>query len=440
MRIMYDITPLGQVMALGWRCAGICRVTKSLLAELSDREDVSVSTYLGYDPATIKGSLDALPAMGLTTDRPSTLRFLSRLGGGIPPRGRPAVTGFRKPIRELDLRGLWREWMLRSQYRADGALAVNAQGHHSRELTTVDVFHDMSFPSPNPSLDDSLDLRSRAIPAVITVYDLIPMLYPHYFGPGVSEQFTEQVGRLNGDHWILCSSDDTRAALTSVSKVDPARVRVVPWAASRDTFFPCADLARIDATKSKYGIPDGPYVLSLCTLEPRKNTQHLIDCFVEMVTGEKIRDLSLVLVGGSGWIPEVNRRIAEAASQHRAGGLHIVTTGYVNDEDLAPLYSGATMFVYPSLVEGFGLPPLEAMQCGVPVISSDASAMPEVLGDAGLLVAPQDASALIQAMLNVYRSSDLRTTLSLKAIAQSDLFSWRRCADETVAIYEQAIS
>jgi len=172
------------------------------------------------------------------------------------------------------------------------------------------------------------------------------------------------------------------------------------------------------------------------TLEPRKNVVHLIRSFAELVRAERIPDLHLVLTGGQGWDYEPIFAEAERLREVRD---RIHFTGYADDVDLAPLYSGALAFVYPSLYEGFGLPVLEAMQCGTPVITSSTSSLPEVVGDAGLLVDPQDGAALCQAMLALYEDADRRAELSSRAVARAGRFSWERCAHETVAAYRQAI-
>ena len=146
--------------------------------------------------------------------------------------------------------------------------------------------------------------------------------------------------------------------------------------------------------------------------------------------------LNLVLVGTKGW--DFDRIFKEIEGAKELSG-RIITTGFVPDGDLAPLYSAAMMFVYPSLYEGFGLPPLEAMQCGVPVVTSNTSSLPEVVGDAGIMVSPKDGEALSQAMLDLYRDGKKRTALSAQGLLRSKLFSWKKCADQTVEAYRRAI-
>jgi glycosyltransferase involved in cell wall biosynthesis len=189
---------------------------------------------------------------------------------------------------------------------------------------------------------------------------------------------------------------------------------------------------------SRYGIPgDAQYLLSVNTLEPRKNMQHAIRCFSAMIQAERIRDLHFVLVGTNGWRYE---EILATVADCNLASDRIITTGYVPDDDLAPLYSGALAFVYPSLYEGFGLPPLEAMQCGTPVITSNTSALPEVVGDAGIMVTPDDADALCHAMRDMYQRPDLRTASGKRAIERAADFSWDRYTDNVVAAYRVAMS
>ncbi|HTP65773.1 MAG TPA: glycosyltransferase family 1 protein, partial [Geobacteraceae bacterium] len=132
-------------------------------------------------------------------------------------------------------------------------------------------------------------------------------------------------------------------------------------------------------------------------------------------------------------------KIFAELARHDFSRERVIVTGYVADEDLAALYSGAIAFVYPSLYEGFGLPPLEAMQCGVPVITSNTSSLPEVVGDSGILVDPRDADALCAAMLSLYKDSDRREMLAQSALQRAAEFSWKRCVDETVRAYKNSL-
>jgi glycosyltransferase involved in cell wall biosynthesis len=236
--------------------------------------------------------------------------------------------------------------------------------------------------------------------------------------------------------WVLSVSEATRADLCArFTHIDPARVVVVPPAASRD-FCPRSP-AEVDVVRCRYGVPDGArYLLTLNTLEPRKNVDHVLRCFTRVIRQERIDDLYLVMAGGKGWLyGQILDSVNDATIRGR-----VLVAGFVPDADLAPLYTGATAFVYPSLYEGFGLPPLEAMACGAPVIASDNSSLPEVVGRAGILVPATDADALCGAMLRVAGDDTVRLDLGRRGIARAAAFSWEACVNRTLAAYGAALA
>lgn len=217
--------------------------------------------------------------------------------------------------------------------------------------------------------------------------------------------------------------------------MNPERVFVTPLAASKN-FYPITDSEVISKKLKQYQIPTQPYLLSLCTLEPRKNLNFLLQCFAQLLAQDPSLDINLVLVGVSGW---KNNNIFQTVQSSPVLKNHIIFTGYIPDHDLSAIYSGALAFVYPSLYEGFGLPPLEAMQCGTPVISSNTSSLPEVVGNAGLMINPSSRDDLCQAILNLINQNSLRKELSQKGIERSKQFSWTKCADQTIAVYKQIV-
>ena len=146
--------------------------------------------------------------------------------------------------------------------------------------------------------------------------------------------------------------------------------------------------------------------------------------------------MNFVFVGPQGW---KYKNVFEEIFSDKALKGRVFFTGYISDEDLAPIYSEAMAFVCLSLYEGFGLPPLEAMQCGVPVIASNTSSLPEVVGDGGIVISPKDQDALCQNLLALYRDTDLRQALSRKAIERAKRFTWERTAGETVKAYKLAL-
>jgi len=298
-------------------------------------------------------------------------------------------------------------------------------------LDKADVYH-----SPHWAIPEQVR-RSKRVQRFLTVYDLTPILFPHFFAYSEEKVMRETIAQIGPDDWVFAVSESTKRDLCNHAPIDPERVFVIPLSADRERFYPCPDPERQRAVRAQYGVPEAPYLLSLCTLQPRKNLEHLIRCFNRLVREEKLADLHLVLAGAKGW---KEGPIFDAIQELGPLKERVVVTGFVADEDLAPLYSGALAFAYPSFYEGFGLPPLEAMQCGIPVLSSNTSSLPEVIGDAGILLAPTDLDGWCQAMRDLYADSALRAALREKALAQSVQFSWERCAMLTVEGYQTAVT
>ena len=300
-----------------------------------------------------------------------------------------------------------------------------------RDWRESDVFHSSQFPLPSKSI------TGHRVKRFLTVYDLIPLIYPQMTGAGFSSLFQKIIDSITPDDWIICISNSVKTDVCNHLNVDPSRVFVAPLAAERNLFYPCTDPEKQASVRQKYLLPEVPYVLALGSLEPRKNLNQTVESFTRLVNQEGIKDLALVVVGEKTWGYE-----GAMAKLNKFEHLkdRIAFTGYVDDQDLAPLYSGAAAFVYPSLCEGFGLPPLEAMQCGVPVICSNATSLPEVVGDAALLVEPTDTDAWCQSLLSLYSNETLRNELAQKSLRRAETFSWERCTGEVIAAYHAALS
>ena len=303
------------------------------------------------------------------------------------------------------------------------------QSHRRLVARQADLFHSTYDPLP--------DLYPGPI-RCLSVYDIIPLLHPEYFWQGFDREFRRIICSVDPERdWILtisqCSKDDVCEYLS----MDPDRVFVAYPAADPALYHPVADQERIGQVLARYRIPAPGYFLSLATLEVRKNLKASIDAFARLLAEPGCEDLYLVLVGTKGW--KVDHLLAQVSDDPLLRR-RVILTGYVADGDLAALYSAALGFVYPSLYEGFGLPPLEAMQCGVPVICSSSSSLPEVVGEGGILVDPEDRDGLAQAMLDLVRDSGLRASLAEKGLARAARFSWRRCAEETAAAYQTMLA
>jgi glycosyltransferase involved in cell wall biosynthesis len=162
----------------------------------------------------------------------------------------------------------------------------------------------------------------------------------------------------------------------------------------------------------------------------------LIECFAALIQSGELPDHNLMIIGRN---PAHNTLMIDSLAKNPELAGRVLTPGFVPDEKLAAIYSGATAFLFPSLVEGFGLPPLEAMQCGVPVISSNTTSMPEVVGDAGILLSPTDVHGWCQTMLKVSRDEKLRVEMAAKSIARAKLFSWERFIEATIRGYRTSL-
>jgi glycosyltransferase involved in cell wall biosynthesis len=245
---------------------------------------------------------------------------------------------------------------------------------------------------------------------------------------------------------VIADSAATKRDLVQLYGTDPDRITVIPLGVD-ELFQPVTDAARLAAVRAKYGIP-GDYLLYVGTLQPRKNLVRLVEAWARVIADCRLQiaDLgrrTLVIAGKKGWLYE------EIFATVRRLGLEgrVLFPGYVPEEDLPALLSGATAFVLPSLYEGFGLPVLEAMACGTPVIAANVSSLPEVVGDAGLLVDPLDSDALAAALQRLLTDADpstplrasLRAELRQRGLARAKLFSWPRCARETLAVLERRL-
>lgn len=264
---------------------------------------------------------------------------------------------------------------------------------------------------------------------VVTFHDmtyfLMPELHPRFhrrFFPPMMRAAARRADR------ILAVSESTRGDITRLLGVAPARV-VTTLEAAGPLFRP-APAGEVAEACSRFGLTPGGFLLYVGVLEPRKNVPRLLQAYAQIAG--RFPDVPLVIAGKKGWMYDA------IFAQVTALGLtgRVVFTGYVPEADLPRLYAGARAFAYPSRYEGFGLPVLEAMACGTPVVTSDVSSMPEVAGEAALLVGPDDVGALADALARVLSDDALAADLSRRGTLRAAGFSWERCARETRAVYE----
>lgn len=293
-----------------------------------------------------------------------------------------------------------------------------------------DLFHSTYYALPSKEL-------TKNLPRLLTVYDLIPIVTQKFVPQRLSNYFAKILASIDFQtDWVTCISEYTRQEFCEYTGF-PYERTCVTYLAADEIFQPVTNQTQIRNIKAKYYIPESNYFLCLAShLDPRKNIFHLVKTFVRLVRANPQLDANLVLIGTLRFKRDDVTRVFQEFDEYKH---RIVFTGYVPDEDLSSLYSGATAFVFPSLYEGFGLPILEAMQTGTPVISSNATSLPEVAGNAALLVDPKDEDSLCQAMLDVLQDSSLQQQLRAKGLEQAKKFSWQKCADQTVEIYKQIL-
>jgi glycosyltransferase involved in cell wall biosynthesis len=290
---------------------------------------------------------------------------------------------------------------------------------------------------------DLLFVPSHVLPlahphrSVVTVHDLGYHYYPEahtLFQNAYLRWSTRYNARVATR--VLADSEATRRDLMNYYGTPEAKIAVV-YPGRNEALAPVVDPQTLAGIRGRYGLGDS-YFLYVGTLHPRKNLVRLVQAFAALLQSwnsipkQPTDWLQLVLAGQKGWLYE------EILAEIRKLGLadRVVLTGYVPDADLPGLLSGALAFVYPSLHEGFGLPVLEAMACDTPVVCSNVSSLPEVAGDAALMVDPFDVESLAEALHQIVLDQGLRHTLVERGRQQVQLFSWHRCARETLRILE----
>jgi len=285
---------------------------------------------------------------------------------------------------------------------------------------SLDIFHSPDFTLP----------PVRRARTVLTVHDLSFMRVPRCSEPGLRSYLLQTVpASVRRADVVLADSECTRRDVIELLDADPACVEVI-YPGVEECFRPIEDAHTLDAVRNRYRLPDR-FVLGLATLQPRKNFEGLIEAYA-WVKKEMGGAVGLVVAGSTGWMYEsIFRRVEELGVQDA-----VCFAGYVADADLPALYTLADLFVFPSLYEGFGLPPLEAMACGTAVVTSNTSSLPEVVGDAAWMVDPLDIAALAEAMQRLLSDQILRQELVRRGAVQAQRFTWSRAARKLLDVYE----
>lgn len=272
------------------------------------------------------------------------------------------------------------------------------------------------------------------IPSIITLHDVSYLTHPEFF-PEYEQLKMRLLMPLSikKARKIITVSQFSKEEISRTYKEAEDKICVV-YNGISDEFKPASDI-KIQQTLKKYRICT-PYILTVSNLQPRKNLKGLIDSFSRILKKNKNFPCRLVIAGKKLWLyDEIFSKIQKSDFKER-----IIITGYLDNSDLISLYSGAEMFVYVSFYEGFGFPPLEAMACGCPVITSNTSSLPEITGNSAILVHPENCEEIAVAMEKLYYDKNLKYELKQKGIQQARKFQWKTCAEKTLEVYRKALS
>jgi glycosyltransferase involved in cell wall biosynthesis len=270
---------------------------------------------------------------------------------------------------------------------------------------------------------------------VITIHDIIPLLFPEGVRPRHRYYFRFAMRRIiQLADAIIVDSENTKSAILQHFNVSEEKLNVIYLGVDGSRFQPIDDQEYIKKVHKRYGIGPHPYILFVGNIEPRKNLSSLIHAFAELVQSGIFKpEIQLIIAGAQG---PLAGDLLSLPSQLGLGD-KVLFPGVIMDVDLPALYSGASLFVFPSHHEGFGFPVLEAMSCGTPVITSNVSSLPEIAGDAAILVDPNGVHDISEAMLKLLTNDMLREEMIQKGFDRARRFSWEETARQTLRVYER---
>jgi glycosyltransferase involved in cell wall biosynthesis len=355
-------------------------------------------------------------------------RYASALAEAMLARGAP-LTAFVNDTREARLPPALRDLPVhsaglpRTRWRLRAAASYVGAPSLDRVLPGVRLFHATEHLLPRLT-------RARS---VFTLHDTAYLAFPEHHLPRNRIYLRTMMPRfLRRADRIIAVSEHTRRDALRHYPLDPDAIEVIPEGVEA-RFRPDVPPDVVAELRHRYGLPDR-FVLSIGTIEPRKNYPTLFEAYAAVLPRHP--DVGLVIAGGRGWLDDPTfARARELGLDGR-----ILFTGHVPDDDLPTLLDAAEVFAFPSEFEGFGLPPLEAMASGVPVVSSNAASLPEVVGDAGVLVAPRDVGAWVEALDRMLGDPSFRAGFAARGVARARGFSWDAAAERTLEVYRSVLA
>jgi glycosyltransferase involved in cell wall biosynthesis len=279
-----------------------------------------------------------------------------------------------------------------------------------------------------PNFIPSKNIKARKI--ICTVHDFSFRLQPDWHPKERLEYFKDNFDLIKKADYIITGSNFTKQEIIDYMQIPQDKISVIYHGVNHELYKPYPQ-DELQETKAKFDLPK-KFLLFVGSIEPRKNLLSLLMAY-SLLSREEKDDLPLILVGFKGW---ENKEIMQEIEKNQE---YIRYLGYITDTELAHIYNLATIFIYPSLYEGFGLPPLEAMACGTPVIVSNVASLPEVCGDAALYIEPMDLQDIKDKILTLLGDEKLREELSKKSKAQAALFSWESSALEHFSVFEKIL-
>lgn len=344
-------------------------------------------------------------------------------------------------VKENPLRGLPKE-SKNFKYKIFGPQKLWTQVALPIRLTfgsKPDVFFSMAHYGP----------RFSRVPYVVTIHDLSYLHYPAMFKKNDLYQLTSwtKYSVKNAAH-IIAVSKTTKDDIVKNYHISPSKIIVTYEGYDKERFAPQSKV-KVERVKKKYKI-DGDYIIFVGTLQPRKNLERLIEAFASIVVNgssfmvhrknipmnDKRSTMNLVIAGKKGWLYEsIFQKVKDLGLEQK-----VIFTDYVPDEDLPALISGAKVYTLPSLWEGFGIPVIEAQACGVPVVVSNISSLPEIVGETGVLVDPESVDSIASGIKKVLTDDKTRLDLVKKGFANIRRFSWQKCVQETLTVLAKVAS